>query len=131
MKDFGQLPGKLIYREIEEIQGVSLADYITKQNYKKLSGPDREVYPKSTATPSNNHRGIIKEENQSPSDHGVSEGLSFLEVGHTARKLTFFTEYEAIEIAIQIIDLLEILHSKNIVHTNLNPENIFLRDGDV
>ena len=36
-----------------------------------------------------------------------------------------------IEIAIQIIDLLEILHLKNIVHTNLNPENIFLRDGDV
>jgi hypothetical protein len=32
VKDFGQLPGKVIYREIEEIQGVSLADYITKQN---------------------------------------------------------------------------------------------------
>lgn len=39
---------------------------------------------------------------------------------------TLFTEYEAIDIAIKIIDLLEILHSQGISHTNLNPENIFL-----
>jgi len=42
-----------------------------------------------------------------------------------------FTEYEAIQIAIHIIDLLEVLHSNNIVHTNLNPENIFLIDKEI
>jgi len=39
---------------------------------------------------------------------------------------TLFTEFETIEIAIQIINLLEVLHQKNIIHTNLCPENIFL-----
>lgn len=39
---------------------------------------------------------------------------------------TLFSEFETIDIAIKIIDLLEILHENNIIHTNLNPENIFL-----
>lgn len=46
-------------------------------------------------------------------------------------KKTVFTEFETIRIAIQIIDLLEVLHSKKIVHTNLNPSNIYLLDGDI
>lgn len=40
---------------------------------------------------------------------------------------TLFTEYEAIEIAIKIIDLLRMLHSQDIIHTNLSPENIFVK----
>jgi len=48
-----------------------------------------------------------------------------------ASRLTIFSEFETIEIAIQIIDLLSILHNKNIVHTNLNPNNIFLVDGQI
>ena len=48
----------------------------------------------------------------------------------SGQKLTIFSEYEAIEIAIQIIDLLSVLHSKNIVHTNLNPGKIFLIGGN-
>ena len=51
VKDFGQLPRKVIYREIEEIQGVSLADYILRQNQDKMQGPDREIYPKASLTP--------------------------------------------------------------------------------
>lgn len=35
---------------------------------------------------------------------------------------TLFPEFEAIELAIKIIDLLEMLHSLDIVHTNLAPE---------
>jgi serine/threonine protein kinase len=42
---------------------------------------------------------------------------------------TLFSEFETIDIAIKIIDLLEILHTNNIIHTNLNPENIFLLQG--
>ena len=40
---------------------------------------------------------------------------------------TLFTEYETIEIAIKIIDLLQMLHSQDIIHTNLSPENIFVK----
>lgn len=43
---------------------------------------------------------------------------------------TLFPEFEAIELAIKIIDLLEMLHSLDIVHTNLAPEQIFLRNSD-
>jgi len=45
--------------------------------------------------------------------------------------MTVFTEFETIEIAINIIDLLEVLHEKDIIHTNLNPENIFLVEKDI
>lgn len=44
---------------------------------------------------------------------------------------TLFSEFETIEIAVKIIDLLSILHLNNIVHTNLAPENIFLRDASI
>ena len=44
---------------------------------------------------------------------------------------TLFSEYETIDIAIKIIDLLEILHSSNIIHTNLCPENIFLQNSNL
>lgn len=43
---------------------------------------------------------------------------------------TLFSEYDSIDIAIQIIDLVQILHDKDIIHTNLNPDNIFLCDED-
>ena len=43
-------------------------------------------------------------------------------------QLTFFTEVESIDICLKIIDLLELIHSQNVVHTNLCPNEIFLRD---
>jgi serine/threonine protein kinase len=39
---------------------------------------------------------------------------------------TLFSEYEAIDIGLKIIDLLQMLHDKDIIHTNLAPENIFV-----
>ena len=37
-------------------------------------------------------------------------------------KKTFFTEVEAIDLILKIVDLVdEVLHSKDIVHSNLNP----------
>lgn len=44
---------------------------------------------------------------------------------------TLFTEVEVIDIGLQIVNLLEILHEENLIHTNLNPENIFLVDGRI
>ena len=35
---------------------------------------------------------------------------------------------ESIDISLKIIDLLDLIHSKNVVHTNLNPNVIFLCD---
>lgn len=41
---------------------------------------------------------------------------------------TFFTEVESIDISLKLIDLLELIHEQNVVHTNLCPSEIFLRD---
>ena len=47
-------------------------------------------------------------------------------------KRTVFTELEAIDMILKIVDLVdETLHSKDIVHTNLNPQEIFLRNRSV
>jgi serine/threonine protein kinase len=54
--------------------------------------------------------------------------VSTNQANFNSSKRTLFSEYEAIEIVIQIIDLLEFLHSQDIIHTNLNPANIFLKN---
>jgi len=46
-------------------------------------------------------------------------------------KRTVLSEYETIEIAVHIIDLLETLHSNKIIHSNLSPGAIFLEDEKV
>ena len=44
---------------------------------------------------------------------------------------TFFTEVESIDISLKIIDLLELIHTQNVVHTNLSPNEIFLKDKKI
>ena len=44
---------------------------------------------------------------------------------------TFFTEVNAIDLSLQLVNLLELLHDNNVVHTNLCPEAIFLRDKNL
>ena len=44
---------------------------------------------------------------------------------------TAFSELEVIEIALKIIELLEMLHERDILHTNLTPETIFLRENSL
>ena len=41
---------------------------------------------------------------------------------------TFFTEVEAIDLSLKLVELLELIHKRNVVHTNLCPEEIFLKD---
>ena len=65
------------------------------------------------------------------SRHNESDHSGMGKENVNSSQRTLFSEFEAIDIVIKIIDLLEILHSNNIIHTNLNPSNIFLRDGDV
>ena len=68
VKDFGQLPGKIIYREIEELQGITLADYIKRHNNIQYNGPDRDLFPKPYAGPSmspiSKNEGIIHEQSR-------------------------------------------------------------------
>jgi serine/threonine protein kinase len=47
------------------------------------------------------------------------------------RRDTLMPEFEVIKLAIRIIDLLELLHSKQIIHSNLNPYEIFLPENDL
>lgn len=67
----------------------------------------------------------------SDQDSPVSAGPDLKDEEHNFNRHTLFTEVEVIDIGIQIVNLLEILHEQNLVHTNLNPENIFLVDGRI
>jgi hypothetical protein len=43
-------------------------------------------------------------------------------------KRTLFSEVEAIDLILRVVDLVsETLHSREIVHSNLNPQELFLR----
>ena len=73
----------------------------------------------------------ISGQNKTESNIEASFSANSANINHTRsknKKLTLLTEFETIELAIQIIDLVDVLHQKKIVHTNLNPKNIFLKD---
>lgn len=46
-------------------------------------------------------------------------------------KRTFISEVEAIDIILKIIDLVQVLHRRDIIHTNFNPNEIFLKNSDI
>lgn len=41
------------------------------------------------------------------------------------------TEVKAIDLILKVISLVDLLHTNNIIHTNLCPEEIFLKGGSV
>ena len=61
-------------------------------------------------------------------NHNVLLGEEEMESSASKSSPTFFTEVEAIDLVLKIIDLLELLHENNMVHTNLAPSEIFLKD---
>ena len=91
---FGQLTNNLIYREIKEIWGITLEEYIEKQF--------STLRDKSS---------VYEDESQS--------------------QPTVFSEVEAIDLILKVIDLTSMLHNQKLVHTNLCPREIFLREGDI
>jgi hypothetical protein len=91
---FGQLPGGIVYRQIDEKRGVTFAEHL-KTRMKSFT-------------------------DQVPRNHASLESQK-----------TLFTEFEVIGITLKIINLVEELHSRGIVHTNLAPESIFMLDGDI
>lgn len=60
---------------------------------------------------------------------GFNEYMPNVE-GQISQK-TAYSELEVIEIGLKIIELLTLLHDKDIVHTNLCPDTIFLRNADI
>ena len=101
---FGQLPEGIIYREVEEYSGYSLEEYIRE----KETSMKIKQKTAGAATAMSSSDTIPKSQQKSLS--------------------TFFTEVESIDICLKIIDLLELIHEKSVVHTNLCPSEIFLRD---
>ena len=138
---FGQLPGKVIYREIQEQQGITLRDYI-ENRYNEWLKQDT-LYSHGMHDEQMTFRGdgvqnnIAKIDEDSREEHvmtksdkkmrtqGQHEANSFLSrdkskqsSGTTSKRKnisssqeTLFSEFEAIDIGIKIIDLLELLHS--------------------
>ena len=68
----------------------------------------------------------VSSKTQDPDDEAHGPRVS--RHGHAKSQMTFFTEVESIDISLKIIDLLDLIHSQNVVHTNLCPSEIFLRD---
>jgi hypothetical protein len=56
----------------------------------------------------------------------VNKNLVYAGKSRAPSKPTFFTEVEVIDLTLAILNLLELLHQKEIVHTNLCPTDIFL-----
>ena len=56
------------------------------------------------------------------------DSLPMVRSGSVKSMPTFFTEVESIDICLKIINLLELIHEQNVVHTNLCPSEIFLCD---
>lgn len=46
-------------------------------------------------------------------------------------QLTIFSEVAAIDLILKVINLTAILHERQLVHTNLCPAEIFLKDGSL
>ena len=49
MEYFGQLPNKIIFRQIEELQGMSLSDYIDKRLFEWQLSPENKRIQQNTA----------------------------------------------------------------------------------
>ena len=41
---------------------------------------------------------------------------------------TYFAEVQAIDLCLKLVDLLELIHDRNVVHTNFCPQEIFLKE---
>ena len=113
MLSFGQLPEGIIYREITQISGWTLTDHIKKLEDAKKVGK------------------LMHQESD------TSYALTTPGLGTEHKKLiqmsleTSIPEVEAIDLCLKLVELLELIHSKNVVHTNLCPDEIFLRNKDI
>lgn len=102
--DFGQLPGDIIFRKTEDFYLYTLEDYLKTQLQNK---------------------NIDEDESKNNIDSDIEDDETIFQ-----RKSTVMTETETIDIILRVISLIEILHSKGIIHTNINPGEIFFKTID-
>jgi hypothetical protein len=108
IKHFGQMPGKIVFRQIEEQSGITLEDYIVTMDniVGKKSNYDLHIQAGS---------GKVNYEQENPFNPLLS-------------KRTLFSEVEAIDVILKVVDLVEeCLHSREVVHSSLCPDEIFLK----
>ena len=113
--DFGLLPGNIIFRETEDYIVYTLEDYLDKK-------------PKDEEDTINEEEKEIEDDMISHSD--IKKNSFEEEATIFKRRKTYMTEDETIEVILRVIDLLETLHSREIIHTNLNPSEIFFKFPD-
>ena len=120
VNDFGQLPGDTIDREREDFRLYTLEDYLKdfKQN------DDIEESKEGSKNLGNSEDNSIVNPNSEYDENNNIDG----EISFFQRKSTIMTENETVDIMIKVIDLLEILHSKRIIHTNINPGEIYFKN---
>jgi hypothetical protein len=95
------MPNKVVFREVEELSGITLEDYL--KAWKDVGVRDEDFKVEAgTGTVIN----------------APEPNVDYL----FESKRTLFSEVEAIDLILRIVDLVnETLHSREIVHTNLNP----------
>jgi hypothetical protein len=106
VKQFGQMPTKVIFREVEELSGITLEEYLQTLIDLQKSAKEQVEGAVEAGT------GIVTQQSH------YENPLDYL----TKSKKTVFSELEAIDMILRIVDLVnDTLHSKDIVHTNLSP----------
>ena len=119
---FGQLPNKIIYKEIQQIQCITLEDYF--KHKEKDKDAIKESYQEETL------QKEIEEFKDGESNLKKKNSVPPLNEPYLSQK-TYFSEIEAINIILKLIDLLQVLHSRNILHTNFNPQEIHLANSSL
>ena len=121
----------LIYREIEQFRGITLKKF-SEEAIKLANKRIGNSYNLSATMRGKTLKKFDEGENsvRTPKQVGFEEKPS-VHQEPTASLKTAYSELEVIEIGLKIIELLSLLHDKDIVHTNLCPETIFLRNGDI
>lgn len=77
-----------------------------------------------------NHKNIIKLFKVYESEESINMILEYVEGGDLMRHLTMrnkFSEKTAITILQQVLEGLNYLHSRSIIHRDIKPDNIFIR----
>ena len=118
---FGQLPNKIIFKEIQQIQCITLEDYFKLKEDKDAikESNQEETLQKELEEFKEEEVSFKKKTSQAPNHEPY---LS---------KKTYFSEIESINIILKLIDLLQVLHSRNILHTNFNPSEIHLANSSL
>ena len=127
---FGQLPEGIIYREIEEVSGYTLEEYIKEMQtsaritinaHMRMESIETQIKPIPSHPLPEPFSGISK--------HKSYTGSEPTEKGAVIKSApTYFTEVQAIDLCLKLVDLLELIHDRNVVHTNFCPTEIFLKE---